>query len=101
VVLTDAGEVWTWGEPWGEFAMDIQRAPKKVRDTECEGTLGPTCLPCTVQQPTPGLAAEPHHGHPNRSPAHLTLHHYHTKSPGAPPHTDQLKPDTTPNTPLP
>lgn len=31
VVLTETGEVWTWGEPWGDFlAMDIQRAPRKV-----------------------------------------------------------------------
>jgi alpha-tubulin suppressor-like RCC1 family protein len=30
VVLTDTGEVWTWGEPWGDFAIDTQRAPRKV-----------------------------------------------------------------------
>jgi hypothetical protein len=32
VVLCDSGEVWTWGEPWGDFmTMDVQRAPRKVR----------------------------------------------------------------------
>lgn len=31
VVLTDSGEVWTWGEPWGEFALELQRAPRKAR----------------------------------------------------------------------
>jgi hypothetical protein len=31
VVLTEGGEVWTWGEPWGEFALELQRAPRKVR----------------------------------------------------------------------
>lgn len=30
VVLTEGGEVWTWGEPWGEFALELQRAPRKV-----------------------------------------------------------------------
>ncbi|CAL8461917.1 g1448 [Coccomyxa elongata] len=29
-VLTDAGEVWTWGEPWGDFSMKVDRHPKKV-----------------------------------------------------------------------
>jgi alpha-tubulin suppressor-like RCC1 family protein len=31
VVLTAGGEVWTWGEPWGDFAMELQRTPRKVR----------------------------------------------------------------------
>lgn len=30
VVLTEGGEVWTWGEPWGEFALELQLAPRKV-----------------------------------------------------------------------
>ncbi|KAK9908666.1 hypothetical protein WJX75_001202 [Coccomyxa subellipsoidea] len=29
-VLTDTGEVWTWGEPWGDFSMKVDRHPKKV-----------------------------------------------------------------------
>jgi alpha-tubulin suppressor-like RCC1 family protein len=34
VVLTEGGEVWTWGEPWGEFALELQRAPRKVRSRQ-------------------------------------------------------------------
>jgi alpha-tubulin suppressor-like RCC1 family protein len=33
VVLTEGGEVWTWGEPWGEFALELQRAPRKVNNS--------------------------------------------------------------------
>lgn len=33
VVLTESGEVWTWGEPWGDFALNVSRTPKKVRGT--------------------------------------------------------------------
>lgn len=40
VVLTDRGDVWTWGEPWGEFALELQRAPRKVRDLMDEGGWG-------------------------------------------------------------
>ncbi|CAL5222769.1 g5181 [Coccomyxa viridis] len=29
-VLTDTGEVWTWGEPWGDFSMKVDRSPKSV-----------------------------------------------------------------------
>ena len=23
-------QVWTWGEPWGDFSMKVDRHPKKV-----------------------------------------------------------------------
>ncbi|KAK9838506.1 hypothetical protein WJX81_003780 [Elliptochloris bilobata] len=29
-VLTTQGEVWTWGEPWGDFSMQVDRTPRKV-----------------------------------------------------------------------
>lgn len=25
-----AGQVWTWGEPWGDFSMKVDRAPRRV-----------------------------------------------------------------------
>lgn len=30
VALTDTGEVWTWGEPWGDFSMQVNRKARKV-----------------------------------------------------------------------
>lgn len=30
VALTHEGEVWTWGEPWGEFALNLTRKPRRV-----------------------------------------------------------------------
>ncbi|KAL3132366.1 hypothetical protein ABBQ32_008942 [Trebouxia sp. C0010 RCD-2024] len=30
--LTDSGQVWTWGEPWGEFSMQLDRSPRAVPD---------------------------------------------------------------------
>ena len=24
-------QVWTWGEPWGDFSMHVDRAPKRVQ----------------------------------------------------------------------
>jgi len=29
-VLTREGEIWTWGEPWGDFSMEVDRNPRKV-----------------------------------------------------------------------
>lgn len=25
-------QVWTWGEPWGEFSMQLDRSPRAVPD---------------------------------------------------------------------
>lgn len=25
-------QVWTWGEPWGEFSMQLDRSPRPVPD---------------------------------------------------------------------
>lgn len=25
-------QVWTWGEPWGEFSMELDRSPREVPD---------------------------------------------------------------------
>eukprot|EP00197_Chlamydomonas_leiostraca_P014556 CAMPEP_0202864320 /NCGR_PEP_ID=MMETSP1391-20130828/4611_1 /ASSEMBLY_ACC=CAM_ASM_000867 /TAXON_ID=1034604 /ORGANISM="Chlamydomonas leiostraca, Strain SAG 11-49" /LENGTH=825 /DNA_ID=CAMNT_0049544055 /DNA_START=66 /DNA_END=2539 /DNA_ORIENTATION=+ len=30
LALTETGEVWTWGEPWGDFSMRIERTPLPV-----------------------------------------------------------------------
>lgn len=30
VALTDTGEVWQWGEPWGDFSTDVNRSPRKL-----------------------------------------------------------------------
>lgn len=30
--LTESGQVWTWGEPWGEFSMQLDRSPRAVPD---------------------------------------------------------------------
>ena len=24
-------QVWTWGEPWGDFSMDVNRKPRLVK----------------------------------------------------------------------
>ena len=28
VALTTEGQVWQWGEPWGDFSMEVNRAPR-------------------------------------------------------------------------
>lgn len=33
-VLTSDGEIWTWGEPWGDFSMKLDRKPRKVVGAE-------------------------------------------------------------------
>ena len=30
LALTESGELWTWGEPWGEFGMLVERHPRPV-----------------------------------------------------------------------
>lgn len=30
LILTDMGQMWTWGEPWGDFSLNIERHPRKV-----------------------------------------------------------------------
>ena len=35
------GQVWTWGEPWGDFSMHVDRAPKRV-----EGAAGIVKIAC-------------------------------------------------------
>lgn len=32
LALTEEGTVWTWGEPWGEFHMVVDRSPRPVSD---------------------------------------------------------------------
>jgi alpha-tubulin suppressor-like RCC1 family protein len=39
MVLTDTGDVWAWGEPWGDFALTLSRAPTKVSDTGVKGVV--------------------------------------------------------------
>ena len=29
-VCTGQVQVWTWGEPWGDFSMKVDRSPKSV-----------------------------------------------------------------------
>eukprot|EP00884_Botryococcus_braunii_P004691 jgi/Botrbrau1/14222/Bobra.0254s0011.1 len=29
-VVTEGGDVWTWGEPWGDFSMKVKREPRQV-----------------------------------------------------------------------
>ena len=31
LALTEGGEVWTWGEPWGDFSLYLDRNPRQVR----------------------------------------------------------------------
>ena len=38
MALTETGEVWTWGEPWGEFSLKVDRSPRPVRG-ECGGEV--------------------------------------------------------------
>lgn len=58
VLLTDDGDVWTWGEPWGDFSIDMSREPRKVRAfapahyCSCEWLRDP-CAP-RLLQPTEG-----------------------------------------------
>lgn len=30
VALTDGGDVWQWGEPWGDFSITVNRSPRKL-----------------------------------------------------------------------
>ncbi|KAG1674128.1 hypothetical protein FOA52_015758 [Chlamydomonas sp. UWO 241] len=30
LALTETGEVWTWGEPWGDFSFRVEREPRPV-----------------------------------------------------------------------
>jgi alpha-tubulin suppressor-like RCC1 family protein len=30
VALTTGGDVWQWGEPWGNFSMDVNRSPQQL-----------------------------------------------------------------------
>lgn len=33
VALTTSGEVWQWGEPWGDFSIEVNRSPRKLAAT--------------------------------------------------------------------
>lgn len=30
LALTESGEIWMWGEPWGDFSMTIDRRPRRI-----------------------------------------------------------------------
>lgn len=30
LALTEDGQIWMWGEPWGDFSMTIDRTPRRV-----------------------------------------------------------------------
>jgi alpha-tubulin suppressor-like RCC1 family protein len=30
VALTTSGHVWQWGEPWGDFSIEVNRSPRKL-----------------------------------------------------------------------
>lgn len=30
LALTEDGDVWTWGEPWGDFSLSQEKTPRKV-----------------------------------------------------------------------
>ena len=30
LALTEGGEVWMWGEPWGDFSLDATQEPRRV-----------------------------------------------------------------------
>lgn len=30
LALSETGEVWTWGEPWGDFSLKVERHPRPV-----------------------------------------------------------------------
>ena len=34
MALSESGEVWQWGEPWGEFEMTVNREPRRLRMRE-------------------------------------------------------------------
>lgn len=40
LALTEDGQLWTWGEPWGSFFMTIDRSPRRIdvceRSSSCE-----------------------------------------------------------------
>lgn len=51
MVLTTSGDVWTWGEPWGDFTLDISRTPCKVRGAKgCMGARGWVGAKAVVQR---------------------------------------------------
>jgi hypothetical protein len=33
LALTESGEIWMWGEPWGDFSMTIDRRPRRIDTT--------------------------------------------------------------------
>lgn len=33
LVLTEDGQLWQWGEPWGDFSMVIDRKPRRIDST--------------------------------------------------------------------
>ena len=36
LALTEDGQLWTWGEPWGSFSMTIDRRPRRVEAEDPE-----------------------------------------------------------------
>ena len=32
-VLPAGLQIWTWGEPWGDFSMTINRCPRRIDST--------------------------------------------------------------------
>lgn len=41
LALTEDGQVWVWGEPWGDFSMVLERAPRPV-----VGVVGVASISC-------------------------------------------------------
>lgn len=76
MVLTTSGDVWTWGEPWGDFTLDISRTPRKVRAGRglCQepgcGVVHKLCmyLPPSACTPTPTATNRHPHKHPHPRP---------------------------------
>lgn len=33
LALTESGQIWMWGEPWGDFSMTIDRSPRRIDTT--------------------------------------------------------------------
>lgn len=33
LALTESGQLWMWGEPWGDFGMTIDRSPRRIDST--------------------------------------------------------------------
>lgn len=33
LALTEDRELWTWGEPWGDFSVTIDRRPRRIDTT--------------------------------------------------------------------